>query len=92
MKRQVNLERAAKAETFGALAVASSRARRGARPDRPPLTASQHRALLELVRSLLQIAREAGAGGKQVVLDGVSFELSRDDAGEILSIRTAATP
>ncbi len=42
-----------------------------------------------MARSLVQIAREAGANHKRITVRGVSFELWENGVEEILSIRTA---
>jgi methylmalonyl-CoA mutase cobalamin-binding subunit len=44
----------------------------------------------DLVHSLVQVAREAGAEQKRVTVGGVSLELRENGIEEILSIRTAA--
>jgi len=89
MKRRIDLERAAEAEAFGALIGEPGRKHRG-----PFIagrfTPAQIRAVSGLVRSLVQVAREAGAKQKRVIVGGVSLELQENDVEEILSIRTAA--
>jgi hypothetical protein len=52
-------------------------------------TPSQTRAISGLVRSLVQLAKEAGAEGRRVTVGGVSLDLREDGIEEILSIRTA---
>ena len=92
MKRRVgiNLERAAEAEAFGALAVSAARKHRNTPANGRPFTPAQSRALSDLVRSLVKVAKEAGAEQKRVSVGGVSFELREDGAEEILSIRTGS--
>ena len=44
-------------------------------------------ALSDMARSLVQIARDAGAEHGRVVVSGVSFELRENGTEEVLSIR-----
>jgi cytochrome P450 len=88
MKQRIDLERAAEAEAFGALAVGARRKRRGRGVTGKPFTPAQSRALSDMARSLVQIARDAGAEHRRVVVSDVSFELRENGAEEVLSIRT----
>ena len=88
MKRQIDLEKAAEAEAFGALAVRANRKRRGAGAVGRQFTPAQNRALSELARSLVKVAREAGAERGRVTIGDVSFDLEENGSEEILSIRT----
>jgi hypothetical protein len=90
MKRRIDLEKAAEAEVFGALAVGSKQKNHGTGAARRRFTPAQNRALNHMVRSLVQVAREAGAEQHRIVLGNVSFELREDGVEEILSIRTGA--
>jgi hypothetical protein len=92
MKQRIDLERAAEAEAeaFGARAVGAGPKHRGGSATGEPFTPAQGRALSDLARSLVQIARDAGAEHGPVVISGVSFELRYNGAGEVLSIRTGA--
>ncbi len=91
MKRRVgiDLERAAEAEVIGALALSGERKHRNAPDTEERFTPAQSHALSDLVHSLVEVAREAGAEQKRVSVGGISFELRDDGAEEILSIRTA---
>jgi hypothetical protein len=93
MKRRIgiDLERAAEAEAFGALAVSAERKHRDAPTKGSQFTPAQSRALSDLVHSLVQVAREAGAERKRVSVGGVSLELREEGAEEILSIRTGSS-
>jgi hypothetical protein len=90
MKRRIDLEKAAQAESFGALAVGSQRKHRSAGTAGRLFTAAQSRALSDLVRLLVEIAKDAGADHKRVTVRGVSFELQQNGVEKILSIRTGA--
>jgi hypothetical protein len=90
MKQRIDLEKAAKAEVFGALAVGAGRRQRGSGATGKPFTPAQSRAFSDMARSLVQIARDAGAKNRRIVISGVSFELRENGAEEILSIRTGA--
>jgi len=87
VKRKLDLERAADAEAFGALAVRRAMHRRRGRVGQSPFTSAQRRALSDLAGSLVQIAKEVGAAGKRVTVGKVSFELQENGAEKILSIR-----
>jgi hypothetical protein len=89
MKRRIDLEKAAESEAFGALARRVGRKHRSASIV-GRYTPAQTRALFDLVQSLLQVAREAGAEQKRVTVGAVSLKLQENGAEEILSIRTAA--
>ena len=80
MKKRINLEKAADAEVFGALAVGSSRKHNGMRIAGRRFTPAQNRVLRNMVQSLVQVAREAGAEQKRITLGKVSFELREDGA------------
>jgi len=88
MKQRIDLEKTAEAEVFGALAVGAGPKHRGDGAAGKPFTPVQSRALSEMARSLVQIARNAGAEHGRVVVSGVSFELRENGAEEVLSIRT----
>jgi len=90
MKRRVDLDRAAEAEAFGALAVSAERKHRVAPIPGERFTPAQSRALSDLVHSLVQVAKEAGAEHKRVTVGGVSLELRGEGPEEILSIRTGS--
>lgn len=88
MKNRIDLKKAAEAEVCGALAIGADRKhRRGAGVGRRS-TPAQNRALYHLVRSLVHVAREAGAEQKRITFGNVSFELRESGMEEILSIRT----
>ena len=93
MKRRiaVDLERAAEAEAFGSLAISAESKHRKASANGCRFTSAQSRALSDLVHSLVQVAREAGAKRKRVSVGGVSLELRGEGAEEILSIRTGSS-
>ena len=87
MTQRIDLQRAAEAEAFGALAVGGTGKyrRSGAVGRRTP---AQNRAVSDLARSLVKVAKEAGAERKRVTIGDVSFDLRENGSGEILSIRT----
>jgi hypothetical protein len=90
VKRQIDLEKAAVAEAFGALAVragSDGKSRNGA----GPMTAAQRRCLSELARSMVQLARDAGARKKRVILGDLSLELRGSGTNEVLFVRAAAS-
>ena len=87
MKR-IDLEKAAEAEAFGALAVGADRKHRGAGIAGAPFTPVQSRALSDLVHSLVHVAREAGADQNRITVGSVSLELQENGLENILSIRT----
>ncbi len=89
MKRRIDLEKAGEAEAFGALAVGAGRKHHSAEGVGHAFTPAQGRALFDLVRSLVQVAREAGAKEKRVIVGGVSLELRDNGSEEILSIQTS---
>ncbi len=88
MKRRIDLEKAAEAEAFGALAVGADRKHRSTRAVRRRFTPAQNRAVSDLARSLVKVAREAGAEHKRITIGKISFELEENGSEEILSIRT----
>ncbi len=89
MKARIDVQKAAETEVFGALVVGADRKHRnGGAAGR--FTPAQNRALSHLVRSLVQIARQAGAGRGRVTLGKVSLELQEKGNEEVLSVRTAA--
>ena len=90
MKQRIDLEKAAAAEAFGALAVGADHKHRNTGTPGGRFTPAQSRAVSGLVRSLLQVAREAGAEQKPVIIGGVSLELRENGVEDILSIRTGA--
>jgi hypothetical protein len=90
MKRRIDLELAAEAEAFGSLAVSAERKHRDSPTTGQQFTPGQCRALSDLVHSLVEVAREAGAERKRITVGGVSFELRESGAEEILSIRTGS--
>ena len=88
MKRRIDLQKAAEVEAFGALALGPARKHRSIGTAGRPFTPAQSRAFSDLARSLVQIAREAGAERRRITVRGVSFELRESGVEEILSIRT----
>ena len=88
MKQRIDLEKAAEAEAFGALAVGGDPKERRVGVAGRKFTPAQSRALCDLVRSLVRVARGAGAEKGRVIVGGVSFELRENGREEILSIRT----
>jgi len=89
MKQRIDLDKAAEAEAFGALAVSPNRQRRSVPAAARSLTPAQSRALADLIHSLVQVARKAGAGRRRVTFGAVSLELQESGIEEILSVRTA---
>lgn len=92
MKPTIDLDKAAEAESFGALAVHSGVPRRTVpSPDgHHGLTAAQREAASEIAHSLMKIARDAGAEKSPVIVGDVSLELRGLGADEALLIKTAA--
>ena len=88
-QRRINLERAADAEAFGALAVGARR-RGNRRTSGLNLTLAQKRAVSDLAGSLVQVARDVGAEQRRITLGDFSFELQENGREEILSIRKAS--
>jgi hypothetical protein len=88
MKQRIDLHKAAEAEAFGALAMGANRKHRGGGPVGRPFTAAQNRAVSDLARSLVKVAKEAGAEQGRVTIGDVSLELQENGSEEILSIRT----
>ena len=89
MKQRIDVHKAADTEVFGALAVGADRKHRNGRTA-GRFTPAQNHALSNLVRSLVQIARRAGAGHGRVTLGKVSLELQANGNEEVLSVRTAS--
>lgn len=88
MKRRIDLKKAAEAEVFGALVVGANRKHRGMGGVEHRFTQAQNRALSDLARSLVKLAREAGAERERITIGEVSFDLQGNGSEEILSIRT----
>jgi hypothetical protein len=89
MKQRIDLQKAAQAEAFGALAVGADRKHRSTGAVGRPFTAAQNRVLSDVARSLVKVAREAGAEQRRITIDGVSFELRKNGIEEVLSIWTS---
>lgn len=89
MKRHIDLEAAAQAEAFGVLAVSRSPKHRGTQSAGKRFTPAQKRALSDFARSLVKVAKEAGAANECITVGGVSFELHESAKEDILSIRTS---
>jgi hypothetical protein len=88
MKQRINLQKAAEAEAFGALAVGANRTHRSAGAVGRRFTPAQNRAVSDMARSLVEVAREAGAERGRITIGDVSFDLQENGSEEILSIRT----
>ncbi len=88
MKQRIDLQKAAEAESFGVLAVGANRKHLGARATGRRFTSAQNRAVSDLARSLVKVAREAGAEQRRITIGEVSFDLQENEGEEILSIRT----
>jgi hypothetical protein len=88
MKQRIDLQKAVEAEAFGALAVGADRKHRATGAVGRRFTPAQNRALSNLARSLLKVAREAGADHRRITIGSISFELRENGVEEILSIRT----
>ena len=88
MKQRIDLQKAAEAEAFGALALGATRKHRGASAKQRRFTPAQNRAVSDLARSLVKVAKEAGAERQRVTIGDVSFDLQENGNEEILSIRT----
>lgn len=88
MKQRIDLQKAVEAEAFGALALGANRNHRGTGDVGRQFTPAQNRAVSDLARSLVKVAKEAGAERKRVTIGNVSFDLQEIGNEEILSIRT----
>ena len=88
MKQPIDLQKAAEGEVFGALAVGATRKHRSTGAAGRRFTPAQNRAVSDLARSLVKVAKEAGAERKRVTIGDVSFDLLENGNEEILSIRT----
>jgi hypothetical protein len=88
MTQRIDLQKAAEAEAFGALAVGATRKQRSTGAVGRRFTPAQNRAVSDLARSLVKVAKEAGAERKRVTIGDVSFDLQENGNEEILSIRT----
>ena len=86
MKRIIDIERAAEAESFGALATKSGQKRLNQDRKDPSL-----RALARVASSFVDIAKVLGADHKRIRMKGVSIELRTTAAEEVLSIRKAVS-
>ena len=84
MKRIIDVERAAEAEGFGALATKSGQRR--LQGDRK---VPSRRALARVASSFVDIAKVLGADHTRIRTKGVSIELRTTDAEQVLSIRKA---
>lgn len=87
MKAPIDLEKAAEAEMFGALAVRRNGKHHSPGKFKSGRSPAQERALGELLCSLLEFAKEAGAGHRPVKVGNVSLKLSEQGSEEILSVR-----
>jgi len=76
MKQRTDLQKAAEAESFGALAVGANRKHRADQNGGRRFTLAQNRALSDLARSLVKVAKEAGAEKRRVTVGGVSSPFS----------------
>jgi hypothetical protein len=90
MKRRIDLQKASEAEAFGALAVGANRTHRSTGAVGRRFTPAQNRALSDMARSLVKVAKEAGAERGRITIGDVSFDLQEIGSEEILSIRTGA--
>jgi hypothetical protein len=88
MEQRIDLQKAAEAEAFGALAVGAKGRHRNAGIAGRRFTPAQNRAVSDLARSLVKVAREAGAEHRRITIGSISLELQENGSEEILSIRT----
>ena len=88
MKRRIDLQKGAEAESFGALALGANRKHRSTRAKGRRFTPAQNRAVSDLARSLVKVAQDAGAEQRRITIGNVSFDLQENKGEEILSIRT----
>lgn len=87
MNGQIDLEKAGAAETFGVLAVPRHAKSSSSRKARLHPTAAQLKTLNRALCTILEFARESGAGRRAVKAGNVSFTLKAHDTEEILSVR-----
>lgn len=88
MKQPIDLEKAAEAEAFGILAARKGGklvTTRGNRLSHP--TPAQARAFGDLVSSLMDFAKKAGAEHRRVKVGNLSVKLQGHGQEEILSVR-----
>ena len=88
MEQRADLQKAAEAEAFGALAVGAARKHRSTRAVGRRFTPDQNRAVSDLARWLVKVAKEADAERKRVTIGDVSLDLQQNGNENILSIRT----
>jgi hypothetical protein len=90
MTKAINLEQAAAGEIAGALAVGrGSKRQRLKNGNGHLLTPAQARAVADLLRYLLFVAKESGADRQRVRFGRVSVRLRESRAEELLSVKTA---
>lgn len=89
MRPVFDLDKIAEAEAFGALAVSSTNKHFVPGEIQTGLTPAQRKAVSDMARSLIEIARKACAKKNPVTLGDFAFELRKDGAGESLSIHPA---
>jgi hypothetical protein len=87
MTGQIDLEKAAAEEVVGVLAVPRGGKLARASRSSSSMTPAQRRALSKLARGLVQAAKQVGAQGRRVTVEGMSFELRENATEEVLSIR-----
>jgi hypothetical protein len=86
--KQINLRDATEAERFGALAVRGQSASTKTEGDVSSFTEGQRRALSDLARSLIHVAKKCGAEEKTLNINGVLFDLRESGGEDILSVRS----
>jgi hypothetical protein len=86
--KQINVRNAAEAERFGALAVRGKSASSKVAGAASLFTEGQKRALADLARSLIHVAKKCGAEEKTLNINGLSFDLRESDGQEILFVRS----
>jgi hypothetical protein len=90
MKRRIDIERAAEAEVAGALAGPQRTKREVQRGEVGGRTVAQHKALEELLVSLMDFARKSGARSRTVKFGNISLKLRSQGADDVLSIHRLA--
>jgi hypothetical protein len=84
VKRIIDIERAAEAESFGALATKSGQKRLQTERKNP-----SRRALAQVASGFVDMAKVLGADHKRIRMKGVSIELRTHGGEQVLSIRKA---
>jgi hypothetical protein len=86
MKRQIDLDKAADAEIFGALAARSNNDKSPRASDSSSLTEAQVRTVAKQARSLVRFALRAGAARNPIIIGDIALTLKGSGSRQTLSI------